>query len=755
MLKSLELIGFKSFAKKTTLDFQSRITSVVGPNGSGKSNCVEAVRFVLGEQSMKSLRGKSGADLIFQGSKFIPKQNRAAVSIKFDNKNKVFKLDILGKSGINLDFDEIIITREIYQDGTSNYLINGTEVRLKDIIEMLASINIGSSGHHIISQGEADRILNASPRERKEMIEDALGLKIYQYRIRESERKIERTKENIKEVSSLRREILPHLNFLKKQVEKIEKAGELKNELVLLYEEYLKKEEVFIQTEKQKISAEKSNINAELAKIDQFIIEAPKASVSASVYEEKLKSVAEKLNQLRKIKDDLSRKLGRLEGILEMKEQDRAKQNNPQKKDNFISFSEVEQILKEMSGNLDSASNIEDLSSVRSVLEKIKGIIGNFLAKYQEPKSDNIFSSNEEDLKELKDTQANILSELEKISGEEKLILEDEQKIRTQVEQEKEALRQGDLKRYESQVQKNGLISKLDFIKIREDGVNKLEISFQDEIKEAIVLIGGSVSNYKNFTIQNIDESRSVQEEKKRRIERIKIKIEDIGTGTGEDVMKEYNETLERDQFLARELEDLNKSIESLDSLALELNQKLDLEFKVGIEKINKQFREFFILMFGGGLASLDVINQEKKRRKKDIEEGDSSEDEFVDEEEIEEETGILINVSLPRKKVKELHALSGGERSLTSIALLFAMSQVNPPPFLILDETDAALDEANSRKYGDMLELLAKYSQLILVTHNRETMSRAGILYGVTVGSDGASRLLSIKFDEAAQIAK
>jgi chromosome segregation protein len=103
---------------------------------------------------------------------------------------------------------------------------------------------------------------------------------------------------------------------------------------------------------------------------------------------------------------------------------------------------------------------------------------------------------------------------------------------------------------------------------------------------------------------------------------------------------------------------------------------------------------------------------------------------------EMEFERGIDIHVSLPQKKVKELGMLSGGERSLTSIALLFAMSQVNPPPFLVLDETDAALDEANSRRYGDMIESLSKVSQLAVVTHNRETMSRAGVLYGVTVGS-------------------
>ena len=119
-------------------------------------------------------------------------------------------------------------------------------------------------------------------------------------------------------------------------------------------------------------------------------------------------------------------------------------------------------------------------------------------------------------------------------------------------------------------------------------------------------------------------------------------------------------------------------------------------------------------------------------------------------EDEIGSQEGVELEIALPNKRVKGLEMLSGGERALTSIALIFAMSQVNPPLFIILDETDAALDEANSRRYGDMIQALAEKSQLILITHNRETMSRAGILYGVTMGSDGVSKLLSVKFEEA-----
>ncbi len=245
----------------------------------------------------------------------------------------------------------------------------------------------------------------------------------------------------------------------------------------------------------------------------------------------------------------------------------------------------------------------------------------------------------------------------------------------------------------------------------------------------------------------------------------MKIKLEDSGLGNGAELIKEFKDVSERDQFLAKELADLEKSIESLQKLIADLKEKIDIEFKEGVKKINVEFQQFFSLMFGGGHGSLSIVVESKKSRRpsgsgsrpdasgNDYEEMD--EENLEDDEEVVIEKGIEINVSLPHKKVKELHAFSGGERSLTSIALLFAMSQVNPPPFLVLDETDAALDEANSRKYGDMLEKLSKQSQLIVVTHNRETMSRAGVLYGITIGADETSKLLSVKFEEATQIAK
>ncbi|MEK7068348.1 MAG: hypothetical protein AAB964_00880, partial [Patescibacteria group bacterium] len=274
------------------------------------------------------------------------------------------------------------------------------------------------------------------------------------------------------------------------------------------------------------------------------------------------------------------------------------------------------------------------------------------------------------------------------------------------------------------------------------------------DLGEAGAIAGREVAEYAEYRIPSVtdaeitEEERGAQEGRRRTIERQKIRLEESGAAGADEILKEHKETTERDQFLARELADLETSAASLHTLIEELSATLEERFAEGVKKINKEFSAFFKLMFGGGEASLAIVMEKRLRR-------GVSEEDAEDDEDMEVEEGVEITVSLPHKRIKGLHMLSGGERALTSIALIFAMSQVNPPPFLILDETDAALDEANSRRYGDMIETLAKKSQLILITHNRETMSRAGVLYGVTMGQDGVSKLLSVKFEEALAVAK
>ncbi|MFA6251411.1 MAG: AAA family ATPase [Candidatus Paceibacterota bacterium] len=754
--KSIELVGFKSFGKKSVVNFTTPITAIVGPNGSGKSNIVEAIRFVLGEQSMKSLRGKGGVDLIFKGSKALSSSSRAQVVITFDNKDKIFSFTNSGL-GVSLDYDEIIIGREVFADGSNKYSINHTEVRLKDVVDLLASVNIGSSGHHIISQGEADRVLNASNKERKGMIEDALGLRVYQYRIKESERKLEKTQLNIKEVQALRREIAPHLAFLKKQVQIVERAKGMREELRELYRVYLSQEGTYIRTETKRLSDSKHLLKEKEASLGLRIgkLQSQKAENQAeNIYIKQINDNENRAFSLREKKNELVRKLGRIEGIVEGIE----KQSSLFKevKNNAISEKELRTFIEDISSRIDEAIKIEDLQNIIETLQNLKLYVVEFFDNKDSGENKNISLEENPEYKEMQKTKNDILDEIEKIKKEEEEILNVISELKQKEQRGQESYRDSERVLYELLGEKNEVVSNLHSISFEEEKLSLIKNAFEMELAEAGVLIGREIISFAETKVEG-EISRTSQEELRRKIERIKIKIEDAGSGSGEEVMKEYEETTERDAFLAKEIEDLNKSIKDCDILIEELREKLDTEFKSGVDKINKQFQEFFALMFGGGGASLSITMEYKKPKKDDESIADEEAGEESDEEEndMSFERGIEINVNLPHKKVKDLHMLSGGERSLTSIALLFAITQVNPPPFLVLDETDAALDEANSRKYGNMLENLSKYSELIVVTHNRETMSRAQVLYGVTMSGEGVSKLLSIHLEDATTYAK
>jgi chromosome segregation protein len=747
-LKSLEISGFKSFAKKANLSFTSAITGIVGPNGSGKSNVAEAFRFVLGEQSIKSLRGKRGEDLIWNGggeggSAGSGRANRASVSLAFDNSRRMFS---------TIDFDEVVVQRVVNRDNSNEYYLNGTQVRLRDIMELMASAHVGATGHHIISQGEADRILTASIRERREIIEDALGLKIYQWKKLESIRKLERTDENMKQVESLRREIAPHIRFLKKQVEKIEKAEEMRKELISIYKEYFAHEERYIKTEKTRLEQELAGPKKELHELDHEL-EKAKAILTASKNKDKKSdeviALETRLAQIRSEKDAVMRELGRLEGEINANRRAIEKEKEKQKRDEFRTV-----YLKDLE---EEVGKISVLATVAEIVAALKG----FITKHRGTNDSALIGEAEREIIALVKQKTAEEVKLKDLNSSESKLAGEYDALKRAIEKEKDTNRDAEKDVFRVIARQNEVRGTVATLTSQLSALSHEEEAFKRELGEAGNIAGREAVNYAEASSNS---SRTDQEDKRRQIEKLKIRIEDAGAGGGTEVLKEYRETEERDAFLARELEDLGKAKDELNRLIAELDARIDYEFKSGILKINEQFQSFFTLMFGGGKAELNVIREARRKKKSDAEDlssvlaegaGDSDEDSDSAPEDETGPEGLDVNVSLPRKKVKGLMMLSGGERALTSIALLFAISQVNPPPFIILDETDAALDEANSKKYGDMIESLSKQSQLILITHNRETMSRAGVIYGVTMGSDGASKLLSIAFEDAVKVAK
>ncbi len=738
MLKRLEIVGFKSFAKKTILDFSNSTTAIVGPNGSGKSNVAEAFRFALGEQSMKSMRGKRAEDLIFNGSHTVSRANRASVGIVFDNSRRQFKID----------FDEVSIERAVFRDGTSEYSINGSRVRLYDINELLAGANIGETGHHIISQGESDRILLASPRDRRAMLEDALGLKMYEFKKQEATKKLGKTEENISQINSFRRELAPHLRFLENQVKKLERADELRTQLISLAQTYFAIEDIYLAQEKVKVAGEKQNATERLAVVNVELdrIADPKSADTETIQRtEALRKAEKEVFELSATRAALSRDIGRIEGALaEVKRRVVAVAHEPYAK---VPREDLEALHSEVEKQVEGAGNSMD--AMHAALAAISSAVKFFFRRYGSPSNERLTDEEdsafkfEQDRTVLAEKFTTVSSHLETAETARARARE----AMVALEETGREIRRRILDSAEEKAHEEGLVAKAI---AREYELTVMAETLERDKTEVLVLAGSSSLSYTPLE-HRPQEERKVQEDRRRMLERTEIRLEEAG-GTGEEIRQEHKEVSEREVFLAIELDDLAKSASGLRSLIEDLNTELAKHFAEGLAKVNASFSEYFALMFGGGGARLTLEEPEEPDVDVDAEEQEES---FEGEPKERERPGIEISVNLPKKKVRSLMQLSGGERALTSIALIFAMSQVNPPPFLILDETDAALDEANSRRYGDMIENLAKKSQLIVITHNRETMSRTSILYGVTMGGDGVSKLLSVKFDEAVAVAK
>ena len=702
-LERLEISGFKSFAKKVVFDFSSPIVAIVGPNGSGKSNVVEAVKWVLGEQSLKELRSKNSSDLIFSGSASERAFSSAKVSLIFEN--------LSPESG--LDFEKIAFSRQIWKDGLSEYFINDSSVRLKDIIEFLAKIGLSGKKYLIINQGETDRILTLSAIERREAIEDALGLKIYHLKLKEASQKIEKTEENISRTQILRQEIKPHLNFLEKQVKKFEKAAKLREEIKNLYGVYLAKEDGCLKTKLKEISRKKEPIERELneLKIKSESLSGEFSNKILDKENEKTKLLENRLDDLRQQRLTVERSLGKLEGFIELE-----KNKEARSEEELVAKEEVGIFLGELETFISSILEESAIDRVYELANETMSVIHSFSERMRSANSSIAGAKIDE-----------LIAKKEKLGEVSAKIVSEENKIKAELENAKSEERResGELRNLEKEIfeiknAEANLKDEMNLIKLEEEKVKFEEEDYIREKESAKSFLSGEIIKSDNFIDEN--ERRQLRKD----LERLKIKIED-GAGYDESVLKEYEDVSSRDKFLEKELADLEQARGALNKVMDELKEKLNLDFKSGLSKINNELENLFSLMFEGGKARLYLTD----------------------------EGGIDILISLPRKKIKSLEMLSGGERSLVSIALIFALIETNPPPFLILDETDAALDEANSLRYAKILDSLSKRTQLVTITHNRQTMNQAGSLYGVTMDKSGYSRILSLKFESSSEFIK
>ncbi len=717
-LQKLTLAGFKSFAKSITFAFPAPVAAIVGPNGSGKSNVAEAIRWVLGEQSLKTIRGKRGEDLIWHGSPRTPRLGRATVSLTIDNRDR----------RLPLDFTEVAVERKIFRDGTSQYFLNGSTVRLKDIIELLARLGLGETKHNIIGQGEVDHILGASARERREILEEAIGLRLAQLKKREAERKLEETDRNRREIEGLIREIAPHLKFLKTQAEKAEKREATRRELEEALGAYAAREGQAIGEDRKRIERDEEPLRHNLAAAERDSADRKRDIAAAESGADDAAELASKeklLEGLEAKRRGLEREFGRIEGRLESEPQSRPPGWRG------LDVSAAESALRPFVASLREVMALDAIDEIRrrvsSIAAKIEALLKQWYHEASRPgprPGGHALEAEKQRIRRdlhvaeaaIREARKNLAHARERASAREQKLREYWQGLRQQ-EETASSLRNA-LQRSEFELER-----------------------VRTRAAELERIIGDSGLSPSDLKPTGTRYDTVPSEELRRKIEKLKVRLEETG-GIDLVVLKEYSDTKGRHEFLTRELADLSSAEKDLKRLIAELDAKIERDFKTGFGKVREAFQHYFRIIFGGGKGTIEYValRRPKAGMDEELSEGEGGEVTY----------GVEISVDIPRKRIRGLDMLSGGERALVSVALLFAITAVNPPPFLVLDETDAALDEANSQKYAAILKELSKKTQLILITHNRETMKVSGVLYGVTMGDDGISKILSLQLEEA-----
>lgn len=726
-LKSLELIGFKSFAQKTVLDFQSGITSIVGPNGSGKSNIIDAMRWLLGERDAKNIRGAKVEDLIFAGTPQRTRSGMAQATITFDNNDHFFPVD----------YNEVAVTRKISRDGDSEYFLNEAPVRLKDIVDFFAKVRLGTRGVTIVNQGNSDIFVRATPKERRTMIEEVLGLRQYQLKKHEAERKLINTKFNLEKVKAMTDELTPHLRLLRRQASKYEKQADLQKELEQLEKDYfggrlaeIENDLQELQPRIEKLNQESGIKNQELKKLRLELSEVEKAGPKGDKnFQDFKKQQGDFLNK----KSVLQKEIGRLEAqmeflILQPKSEMKA--------------AEAVKLLEETREAIGKALAENDLEAIKTLLRVIVDKVERVLSTGTDDRSGKI--------KELEKQKNGVLAELVEADKELAKLSESEAKMADE------------LRGFNAVFKKafEGVEAKKDEIQKLENEKNKLLFDKErvnirrQELENLAMQSGRRLSEFKSvIAIRQLAEKQSYNfSDLEKRMFKLRAELAGIGD-LDPALIKEAQETESRYNFLSTQMMDLDKASDDLKVLIKDLDEKIHAEFNSALKSINEQFDKYFKLMFGGGKAHLKLIKEELKEKVVSEEISDATVEEKPTEEDLEhgvDHGGLEVTISIPRKKISGLEMLSGGERSLVSIAALFALISVSPPPFLVLDEIDAPLDESNAKRFADLVKNFSEKTQFIIVTHNRATMAAAEVLYGVTMGDDGTSRVLSLKFEEA-----
>ena len=564
-LKRLELQGFKSFADKTVLEFKPGITAVIGPNGSGKSNISDSIRWVLGEQSMKSLRGAKSEDIIFAGTQNRKSLGFAEASIVIDNTD----------GELPVEYAEVIVTRKIYRSGETGYFINKTPCRLKDILELFMDTGIGKDGYSIIGQGKIDEILSNKSEDRRHIFEEAAGIVKYRARKSESEKKLEQTKLNLLRINDILSEIEAGLDPLRIQSEKAKRFLEL--------HESLKDIEVglFIH-----------NIETYKEKLEQVVEDLKILENQKNDEEEKLNNIQNKKGTLKKQIDELIEEIEKCQNI------------------GFESTNQIEKINSEIGiSNEKILHNKENnerlLSEIEDSKQKIKDLQEEKDTKKQ--KKDSLFSNKEKFEKELEEKEAE-LSKLTKGLSTKEL----------EIEAKKQVIEKNTDLKYEKNIE----ISSLD---ANFENIEKRQKSIKTEIQETVSELDRTRTQKQDMSkeFQKIESEKNSAtkelEENSNKKEKIENKIKEFNEQI-DKMSYELRMKDSRQKFLIETEKEKEGYAKAVKLLLTDCDKNADLNKGVhgiiaNLISVDKKYETAIEMTLGGMLQNIVTDNEEVAKK--------------------------------------------------------------------------------------------------------------------------------------------
>ena len=806
--KNLEMTGFKSFSEKTTILIEKGLTGIVGPNGCGKSNVVEALRWCMGENSAKSMRGSGMEDVIFSGTSNRPSKNISEVALLLDNQEK-------NSPAQYKEFDEISIRRKIEKDKGSKYYINDKEVRARDVQTFFADLSTGAHSPSLISQGKIGQLVTAKPIERKSILEEAAGISGIHARRQEAETRLNAAENNLKKADELKKQQQKQLDNLKKQAEEATRYKEISNQirkieagLYFLKIREIEKDKKQIQESLSELEDEISAINIDYNHNNTLLEEEnkklsplrdKKMESTASLQklnldmtklveeEDRVKSLQGKLEKsLKTVDSDLEREKSiSLDADLNEKRISKEKEDllNTELKLSNIEANSLKELqvskieLNELQNKLDTLLNQierdidnniklskEKFRELRNLVKKITLSQEGYAEKYGKNKSiesDSIKRKERvknidielENWRSLKINSEKMISELNDRKNKIELEISDNQKNPERIATSKGQNLQNleNIKKRNEEIEKELLNAEKKFNTINEnlkEIQTKLSGLKENKARKEATVEG--IENRKKDLLHSIKRNLNIDNESSilPQSDLNNIDVENYPS------IEEQTDKIEKSKKQRDSLGSVNlRADEETKKYEIEIKKMEDdradlysaiVKLKTSIDELNQKGRERL-------LEAYTKVNRKFNEVYTKLFNGGTAKIELVDSDDP-LEAGLEMFVSPPGKRLQSITLLSGGEQALTAISLIFAVFLVNPSPICVLDEVDAPLDDANVTRFCGLLDDLTKITntKFIIITHHALTMSRMDRLYGVTMAEQGVSQLVSVDLQRA-----